>query len=247
MNETMKAIRERRSVRVFTDQLVAPEIKQELLEAAFQAPTAGCQMLYTIIDVTDPALKQTLAVKCDDQQFIATAPLVFVFLADCRRWLDTYRAGGQTPRSPGQGDILLATADAVIAAQNMVVAAESFGLGSCYIGDILENCEEIRELLSLPQEVLPAAMLVIGYPTEQQKARKKPERFAGQYIVLENAYRTLSVEEQKAMYLEREAREGRTDVDFEARVAAFCKRKYESDFSREMNRSAKVYLDAFDE
>jgi len=247
MNDTMEALVARKSVRVFEEKPIPAEVKQALFTAAFTAPTAGNQMLYTIIDVTGQPLKETLAEKCDHQPFIATAPLVLVFLADARRWLDAYRAAGLSPRKPGPGDILLAMADAVIAAQNVVVAAESFGLGSCYIGDILENCEDIRRLLALPEEVVPAAMLVIGYPTEQQKRREKPARFDGKYIVFENAYRTLSPEEHRAMYLDREARGGRPGADFAAQMEAFWNRKYKSGFCREMNRSAGVYMKAFEE
>lgn len=247
MNETLRQIAARKSVRVFEQEPVAPAVRQALLEAAFQAPTAGNQMLYTILDITDQALKERLSVLCDDQPFIASSPLVLVFLADCRRWLDTYRAAGLTPRAPGAGDILLAMADAVIAAQNVVVAAESVGLGSCYIGDILEHCEQLRTELNLPEEVVPAAMLVIGHPTAQQKTRRKPARFDGAYVVFENTYQTLPAGTHREMYLRREAEEGREGADFEKLVGAFWKRKYESDFSREMSRSAAVYLAAFDQ
>lgn len=244
-NSVMKALCDRKSMRSFEDRPIPAEVKQAILQAAFEAPTAGNQMLYTIIDVTDDALRATLADVCDHQPFIATAKLVLIFLADCRRWLDTYRDAGLSPRRAGQGDLLLAMADAIIAAQNTVVAAESFGVGSCYIGDIIEDCERVRALLSLPEEVVPAAMLVFGYPTAQQLARKKPARFNKKYIVFENAYRTLSEREHREMYLEREARGGREHTDFDASVEAFWKRKYESDFSVEMSRSAAVYLEPF--
>lgn len=247
MNETIKALAARKSVRAFAERPIEADVRQALLTAAFQAPTAGNQMLYSILDITDQSIKEALAESCDHQPFIATAPLVLVFLADCRRWLDMYRAAGLSPRKPGPGDLLLAAADAVIAAQNMVVAAESLGLGSCYIGDITEHCERVRPLLNLPDEAVPAAMLVIGYPTEQQMGRKKPERFDGKYIVHENTYKTFSAEEHRAMYLSREARAGRPDADFAAQMTAFWQRKYESDFSREMNRSTAVYLKAFGE
>lgn len=246
MNDTMRALIARKSVRAFEDRPIPGEVKQALFAAAFAAPTAGNQMLYTIIDVTDRKLREHLAELCDHQPFIAAAPLALCFLGDTRRWLDTYRAAGLTPRKPGPGDILLAMADAVIAAQNVVVAAESFGLGSCYIGDILENCEQVREALCLPPEVIPAAMLVIGYPTEQQRRREKPARFDGKHIVFENAYRALPEEEHRAMYLERDARAGKQGTDFAASVEAFWKRKYESGFAREMNRSAAEYLKGFD-
>ena len=156
-----------------------------------------------------------------------------------------FAAAGCAPRPPREGDLLLAAADAAIAAQNTVVAAESFGLGSCYIGDILENCEDVRSALALPPYAVPAAMLVLGRPTQQQRERRKPARFDARYIVRENRYRRMTPEEHEAMYRAREAAEGRADVDYAARMQAFCARKYNSVFSREMSRSAAVYLRAF--
>ena len=138
-NAILESLYARRSVRAFTQQQVSAQDRAAILKAAMQAPTAGCQMLYTIIDVRE------------HQPFIATAPLVLVFTADCKRWLDAFAAAGCAPRRPGPGDLLLAVADACIAAQNAVVAAESLGLGSCYIGDVLERCEEMRALLALPR------------------------------------------------------------------------------------------------
>ena len=235
-NPTLDALCARKSVRVFTEEPVPQAVKNALFQAAMQAPTAGNQMLYTILDITDAALKARLADLCDHQPFIADAPVVLVFVADCQRWYDGFAAAGY---------LLLAAADAAIAAQNTVVAAESFGLGSCYIGDILENCEDVRSALALPPYAVPAAMLVLGRPTQQQRERRKPARFDARYIVRENRYRRMTLEEHEAMYRAREAAEGRADVDYAARMQAFCARKYNSVFSREMSRSAAVYLRAF--
>ncbi len=245
MNATIQALFERTSVRVFTERAISEADKELILRAAFEAPTAGNQMLYTIIDVTDQGLKDRLAVTCDKQPFIGKAPLVLIFLADQQRWYDMYLAAGATARSPQQGDILLAFMDACIAAQNAAVAAQSLGIGSCYIGDILENIEEHRQLLKLPDYVIPAAMLVFGYPSEGQLKRQKPQRFDPRYIVLENSHRRFSEAELEEMYVERERRSGKTDVDFRGGVSAFCARKYMSDFSREMSRSAALYLEKF--
>ncbi len=115
MNNIYESLLERKSVRVFEDRTVDEEIKNAVLNAAFQAPTAGNQMLYSIIDVTDQNLKNELALTCDNQPFIAKAPLVFIFLADCRRWLDAYEEAGINPRKPGVGDLFLAVQDAMIA------------------------------------------------------------------------------------------------------------------------------------
>ena len=245
MNEVLKQIKSRRSMRVYENKPIAAEVKEEILNAAFEAPTAGAMMLYNIIDITDEALKEKLSVLCDDQPFIAKAPLVLIFLADYQRWYDSFCYEGCEPRKPGEGDILLACADAIIAAQNTVVAAESLGIGSCYIGDILENCEEVTKLLELPDYVLPAAMVVYGYPVEAQKNRKKPVRFEKQYIVSENKYHRLTKEEHDEMNLVKYKKMGLTDRNISEDTKTFCNRKYMSDFSLEMNRSAAQYLKKF--
>lgn len=245
MNEVLRQLAARKSVRAYTDEPVTPEEKQAILQAAFDAPTAGCQQFYTILDITDQALKERLAELCDHQPFIAAAPLVLVFLADCRRWNQCYRAAGLDPRDPGPGDLLLAAADAVIAAQNAVTAAESLGLGSCYIGDVLEQCEAMREALALPPAVVPAAMVVFGRPTDQQKARPKPARLPAEYIVCENTYAEHTPAQHRAAFAARAAAGQKPAFDYDAYMRAFSARKYESDFSREMSRSAAVYLKDF--
>ena len=245
MNEILNQIKNRKSVRVFENRGISEDIKKEILNSALQAPTAGAMMLYSIIDITEEALKEKLSIICDNQPFIAKAPLVLVFLADYQRWYDTFCFEECNPRKPGEGDMLLAYADTVIAAQNTVVAAESLGIGSCYIGDIIEHCEAVRELLELPDYVLPAAMLVYGYPTEAQKTRVKPARFDEKYIVSENKYRRLSKEEHEIMHNTRNEKAGIKDKALKEYIEAFCKRKYMSDFSLEMNRSADEYIKKF--
>lgn len=240
MNETIRQLYNRKSVRVFEERKIAPDIKQAILEATVQAPTAGNQQLYTILDITDQTLKERLSETCDHQPFIAKAQMVLVFCADCQKWYDAFVTSGCNPRDPGVGDLMLAVTDTAIAAQNAVVAAESFGIGSCYIGDIMENCEIHRKLLGLPEYVFPAVMLVFGYPTKQQRERQKPERVNMKHIVHENAYRRMDGMELKEM-LEKKAQVN----TYEDWIRAFCNRKYNSDFSREMTRSVETYLDSF--
>ena len=116
-NPILQSLFNRKSVRVYEEKPIPAEMKQAILEAAAQAPSAGCQQLYTILDITDPALKEALAESCDHQPFIAKAPLVLVFCADCKKWYDAYLEVGCTPRTPGVGDLMLAVTDAAIAAQ----------------------------------------------------------------------------------------------------------------------------------
>lgn len=241
MNDVIRQLHQRKSVRAFTERDIAPDVKAAVLEAAVQAPTAGNQQMYTILDITDQTLKNTLAETCDHQPFIAQGKMVLVFCADFQKWYDAFLAAGCEPRKPGVGDMMLAVTDTLIAAQNAVVAAHSLGLGSCYIGDIMENCETHRELLRLPAYVFPCAMLVLGYPTAQQLARPKPRRAAMEHIVHENGYRHMAAEELRAML-------GKNAVGttYEAWIKAFCARKYNSDFSREMTRSVGEYLKSFE-
>ena len=243
MNQIIQSLFDRKSVRVFTDREITPEDKSLILRAATQAPTAGNQQLYTIIDVTDQAIKDTLVRTCDNQPFIADAKMVLIFCADCKKWYDAFRFAGCEPRLPGVGDLALAISDATIAAQNAVVAAESLGIGSCYIGDIMENCEAHRELLHLPRYVFPCCMLVFGYPTEQQINRAKPQRSPMDSIVHENVYHEMDGAELEAL-LDIRVAAGNT---YENWIRAFCKRKYNSEFSREMSRSVSEYLKDFAE
>lgn len=240
MNEVIRQLHERKSVRAFEERPVASEIKRAILEAAMAAPTAGNQQMYTIIDVTDPELKKKLSVSCDNQPFIAEAPVVLVFCADFQKWYDAFVEAGCAPRRPGAGDLMLAVTDTAIAAQNAVVAAHSFGLGSCYIGDVMENCEIHREMLNLPEFVFPAAMLVIGWPTQQQAERKKPERCKISDIVCENGYHRKNGDELRAMFAGKHPQ-----ISYEEWASRFCNRKYNSDFSKEMTRSVATYLENF--
>ena len=162
---------------------------------------------------------------------------MLVFCADCLKWYEAFLTAGCEPRKPGEGDLMLAVNDALIAAQNAVVAAESYGIGSCYIGDMMENAERQREILNLPEYVFPVTLLVFGYPTEQQKERKKPRRADNRFIVHENTYHRLDADELRQMLVK-----NCTEETYDSWIRAFCNRKYNSDFSREMTRSVRVYL-----
>lgn len=238
MNEIVKNLHNRKSVRKYEDKKIPLEIKNSILESALQAPTAGNQTLYTIIDVQSENIKNKLAVLCDNQPFIAAAPMVLVFVADCRRWLNAYSYAGADTRPPETGDLMLACCDTIIAAQNSVVAAESYGIGSCYIGDIMENKESVVELLELKPYLFPVAMVVYGYPTQQQLCRTKPARFSIDDIVCIDKYSDKTETELRAMFASRE----KDNFDFDQHISAFAKRKYTSDFSREMNRSVGEYI-----
>ncbi|MGE5378511.1 MAG: nitroreductase family protein [Bacteroidota bacterium] len=253
MNQVVDVLMKRRSVRAYEDRQIEPEIRAEILKATLRAPTAGNLMLYSILEITDQAMKDRLAVTCDNQPFIARAPLVWIFLADYQRWYDYFLACGveemcaqkdQKMQKPEEADLLLACCDALIAAQNAVIAAESFGIGSCYIGDIMEQYETHREMLCLPQYVFPIGMLVFGYPTRQQNDREYTSRFDEKFILFENRYRRLSSEEFGEMFSERQSRlpAGKSMQGITTVGQATYLHKFSADFSMEMRRSVKEIL-----
>jgi nitroreductase len=184
-------------------------------------------MLYSIIEIESPGLKEALSHTCDEQPFIAKAPWLVLFAADYQRLYDAWRQSGLEPkRKPGAGDLFLACSDALIAAQTAVIAAEALGLGSCYIGDIIENAEKQRELLSLPDYVFPAAMICFGYPPEGDD-RKTSQRLPLQAVVHKDRYAPKAwLDSEHANYV---MRRGLT--------------KFEAEFSAEMTRSMEVWLE----
>lgn len=230
-NKVMETLMNRKSVRAFTDEEISPEIKNAILNAAMRAPTAGNMQLYSIIDVTDQEIKEKLAINCDNQPFIAQAKMVLVFCADYHRWVSKFKqAGCEDVPAPELSDLILATNDTVIAAHAACVAAESFGIGSCYIGDIIENFEKNKEMLDIPEHVAPVSMLVFGYPTEQQKNRTQIKRLPKEFVVFENKYHELSEDELMEFKPNDSAK-------------ALYNRKYISAFAKEMIRSVKVIFE----
>ena len=240
MNEVIRQLYNRKSIRVYSDRKIGTEEKTAILRAAAEAPTAGNQQLYTILDITDQSLKEKLVETCDHQPMIAQSKMVLIFCADCKKWYDAYLAVGCQTRKPGVGDLMLAVTDTMIAAQNAVTAAESLGIGSCYIGDIMENYEQQRELLHLPEYVVPVGMVIFGYPTQQQLQRPKPKRVDMKFIVHENGYAPLSNQQLEEMWTP-----GTGEKGYIAWMKAFCERKYNSDFAKEMTRSIANYLEQF--
>ncbi len=91
MNETLQTLLHRKSIREYDSRPIEPEVKRDILAATLRAPTAGNMMLYSIIDITDQAIKDALAESCDHQPFIATAPMLWLFVADYQRWWDYFR------------------------------------------------------------------------------------------------------------------------------------------------------------
>lgn len=246
----MDLVQKRVSLRVYDERPLSKEDRDAILEGAMRAPTAGNMMLYSMLVISDPALKQRLSETCDHQPFIAKAPFLVVFLADMQRWFDFFQASDVKEycgkknlpfTGPDEADLLLASCDALIAAQNSVLVAESRGIGSCYIGDIMENYETHRELLNLPPWVFPITMLCFGYYKEKRPAPRS--RFDQKFVVFENGYKRLEKKDFTEMFAKNEAglRPGNSFAAENYGQFMYA-RKIGSDYSAEMARSVREAL-----
>ncbi len=254
MNEVLKVIKNRVSLRAYDDRQLTNEHIDEIINAAMLAPTAGNQMLYSIIIVQDNEKKKLLAKSCDNQAFIEKAPTIMLFFADQQKWFDYYMSNNVVEFQhknnkdfilPTEADMLLAIEDAMIASQNAVIAAESLNIGSCYIGDIIENYEYIKDLLKLPDWVVPISMLTFGYYKENYNRTFK-KRFDKKYVVFNEEYKKLTKEELKEMFIEKE-KMFKENNPYGAKNFAqmFYSRKTGSEFSKEMARSTRELLKNF--
>ena len=174
-NDVIRTIEERSSARVFTSEPLTEEERAILTSAALRAPNGGKMSKFSLIDVRDQAIKDRLAVLCDNQPFVAKAPGVYVILADFDRWFRLFRKYvgtlGVHINYPHEDEILFSIVDAALAAENMAIAGESIGVGSCFIADVVTHHDEIREMLNLPQYVMPIMLGIFGHPVSKPKQR----------------------------------------------------------------------------
>jgi nitroreductase len=190
MNETLDLLMNRGSVRRYKNRDIPDETLDKIIRTGIRSPTAGDLQSYSIIVVRERERKEKLAHLCDDQAFISSAPVLLVFCIDSHRIKRWAELSGVDFR-PG---LWTGVWDSMITAQTIAIAAEAQGLGSVYIGDIIDNCSEIMDLLRLPEYVLPIVMLCIGYPDQEKKSTKRID-----CVVFDEEY-NLSDDEIKRCY-----------------------------------------------
>ncbi|CAM3084732.1 oxygen-insensitive NADPH nitroreductase [Lactiplantibacillus plajomi] len=187
MNPTIQTLMNHVSVRDFEATPLTAKETSQLVAAAQMASTSSYQQAYSIIGVTTPALKAKIAKLAGDQPFVAGGESLFIFCADQYRNHQLAEQSGVDVADAlaGSDAMIVATVDAALAAQNMVIAAESKGLGACYVGGIRDGISAISELLELPKGVYPVFGLVIGHP----KTRNAPKpRLPQAAVYHENHY-----------------------------------------------------------
>ena len=164
MNETIKTQLNHRSIRQFKPLALTQEEVDLLVDVARHTATSNFRQSYSIISITDETLKEEIA-EIANQPYIPNAGHLFVFVVDQRRNTLIAEAKGAEALVQGSPErFISAFSDAMIAAQNVVVAAESLGMGTVYLGSILNDNAKLSELLKLPKYVYPAVGLAVGWP-----------------------------------------------------------------------------------
>jgi len=207
----------RRSARNFKDQVIPEELIEQLLDAANNAPTGGNIQPISVIAVQEAGRRKKLSEMVGDQPWVKNAPLSLIFCIDfyrIKKWASV--SDTEFKGENALSHFLIAYADLMCAAQNVVILAEGQGLGSVYIGTILEVIDQAREYFNIPQYVLPLMVLSIGYPKSIPKNVPKLRR---EVITHRERYRELSEDEIKKAFDDKYGK-------FEDNVRKYIERMY---------------------
>lgn len=156
-----------RSIRKYRSTPIPDRLLAELLEAATRASTCGNMQLYSLVVTRDAALRAALAPCHFNQPMVTQAPCLVTVCADIHRFSMWCRQREAEPAYDNFAWFLNAATDALLAAQNLCIAAEAHSLGICILGTTLYTAGEIARILSLPKGVVPLTTVVVGYPDEE--------------------------------------------------------------------------------
>jgi len=199
-NETMRLLFERGSCRDYSDRKVPEEVLKMVLEAGTHAPTGGNLQPYSVIKIQSDENRKWF-VELGAQKFISEAPVLLLFCIDQRR-LKRWAGLEVAPFTATSAfrHFWISFQDTIMFAQNICTAADAMGLGSCYIGTVLEIFPELRERFNLPDGVFPVVLMTLGYPAKEIIPRRK----LGVDVVVHNeAYKDLGDEELLEAYNEK--------------------------------------------
>lgn len=168
MNEVINTILQHRSIRHFEDKPLSDEQIKTIVSCAQAAATSSFIQAYSIIGVKDKEKKQKLAELAGNQDYVVNNGHFFVFCADLYRHtlIGEKEKKDVLPSIESTEKFMVALIDASLAAQNAVLAAESMGLGICYIGGLRNQLPEVKKLLKTPERVIPLFGLAVGYPAK---------------------------------------------------------------------------------
>jgi FMN reductase (NADPH) len=195
MNETITTLLNHCSIREFKDKPLSDEQIRTIVASAQAASTSSFIQAYSIIGIKDMDKKRKLAEIAGNQEYVAQNGHLFVFCADLSRHelIGEIEGKNVLPSIESTEKFMVALIDASLAAQNAAIAAESIGLGICYIGGIRNNLQAVKELLKTPERVIPLFGMTVGYPDRINA--QKPR------LPLEHVYHEEEYQQDKKVYL----------------------------------------------
>lgn len=199
-NDVIASLLSHRSVRGYLTDPVPTGTLETLIAAAQSAATSSNLQTWSVVEISDPTTRAELAAIANNQKHIVECPLFLAFCADISR-NERLGADEATPLEamPYIETFLVAAIDAALAAQNAVVAAESIGLSTVYIGAMRNNVQRVAELLSLPPRVVCVFGLCVGYAKPGAESAVKP-RLAQPAILFRERYSTSGDKAHRAAY-----------------------------------------------
>ena len=194
-------LKQRRTIRQYTEKAIPAELMTELLNAAAQSSNTGNMQAYSVVVTTTNEIKAQLAPAHFNQPMVTKAPAVLTFCADFNRFSKWCEQRSAVPGYDNFQSFMATAIDAMIFAQTFAVAAESAGLGICYLGTTTYNAGEIIEVLNLPKLVVPITTITVGYP---EKMPELTDRLPLEAVVHYEKYNDFSNEKIDTLYAEKE-------------------------------------------
>ncbi len=174
-NDTIARMLEHRSVRSYKPDVVPKGALETMIAAAQSAATSSNMQWTSVVATTDPAKKKVLAEIAGNQKHIEQCPLFLCWIADMNRHASISQAEQvEFETMPWLETFMVACIDVALAAQNAVVAAESLGLSTLYIGAMRNDPERVAEVFNLPKQAFVVFGLCVGYATEKGAGEVKP-------------------------------------------------------------------------
>ena len=197
-----ETVKNRRSIRKYLPEEVAPSLLNDLLEASFRASTMGGMQLYSVVVTRDAEMKAKLSPAHFDQPMVKNAPVVLTFCADFRRFTKWCEQRNAAPGYNNLMSFLNATMDTRLVAQTFCTLAEEAGLGICYLGTTTYNPQMIIDILHLPKLVFPITTVTLGYP---DGIPAQVDRLPAEAIVHHELFHDYTADDIDKMYACKEA------------------------------------------
>ena len=196
-------INNHRSIRQYKPDPIPDVLLNEILEAGIRASSSGNMQTYSIVVTRDPILRQQLYEPHMEQNMVLDAPVLLTFCADFHRMRQWLRVSNAPDNFDNFMSFMIATIDATLVSENVALAAEAKGLGICYMGSTLANCDQIGRILKLPPNVVPVVGFSLGYPDENPAPR---DRLPMSGLVHQETYQDYSDDAIREIYHDRETK-----------------------------------------